>query len=120
VIEAATLAGYYTQADVLLLPSRTEGVPLAALEAMSFGNIVIATNVGGLNEVIENGKNGFLLDATQSEESLATGIRAILADIIADPRRHDEIRVEACTAAMELSWTRSAARLAELIDAILD
>ncbi|CEN33006.1 Uncharacterized glycosyltransferase YpjH (fragment) [Capnocytophaga canimorsus] len=46
--------------DLFLLPSESESFGLAALEAMAAGVPVIATNVGGLPEVIENGFSGFL------------------------------------------------------------
>src|SRR5215831_1795408 len=47
-------------ADVLLLPSELESFGLAALEAMACEVVPIATNAGGLPEVIDSGKNGFL------------------------------------------------------------
>ena len=47
-------------ADVLLLPSELESFGLAALEAMASEVVPIATNVGGVPEVIEHGKSGFL------------------------------------------------------------
>ena len=53
---------YYESADILLLTSEREGFPLVVMEAMSYGVIPITTNVGGLNEEIENGENGFLID----------------------------------------------------------
>jgi N-acetyl-alpha-D-glucosaminyl L-malate synthase BshA len=49
-------------ADVLLLPSQTESFGLAALEGMACEVVPIATNVGGLPEVITHGKDGFLAD----------------------------------------------------------
>jgi N-acetyl-alpha-D-glucosaminyl L-malate synthase BshA len=48
------------QADVLLLPSELESFGLVALEAMACGVVPVATNVGGLPEVITHGKDGFL------------------------------------------------------------
>ena len=47
-------------ADVLLLPSELESFGLAALEAMASEVVPVATNVGGVPEVIEHGKSGFL------------------------------------------------------------
>ncbi|MBX6350072.1 MAG: N-acetyl-alpha-D-glucosaminyl L-malate synthase BshA [Clostridia bacterium] len=48
-------------ADVFLLPSAEEGFGLSALEAMACGVPVVATDVGGLPEVVEHGVSGFLL-----------------------------------------------------------
>jgi N-acetyl-alpha-D-glucosaminyl L-malate synthase BshA len=48
-------------ADVFLLPSSTESFGLVALEAMSAGVPVVASNVGGLPELVESGQTGFLV-----------------------------------------------------------
>lgn len=48
-------------ADVYILPSYFEGVPISILEAMSFGKPIISTNVGGIPEVVEDGINGLLI-----------------------------------------------------------
>lgn len=47
-------------ADIFILPSYTEGLPISILEAMSYKLPVISTPVGGIPEVIENGGNGLL------------------------------------------------------------
>jgi len=51
---------YVAIADLLLLPSSLESFGLVALEAMAYGVPVIATNIGGIPEVVENEKTGFL------------------------------------------------------------
>ena len=50
------------------LPSSNEGLPMALLEAMSYGCIPISTYVGGIPEVIEDEKNGFLMQAKDTEK----------------------------------------------------
>jgi len=52
----------YAAADVLVMPSRWEGLPIVALEAMRAGLPVIATRVGGIPEAVEDGVTGRLID----------------------------------------------------------
>jgi len=61
-------------ADVFLLPSSTESFGLVALEAMSAGVPVVASNVGGLPELVESGQTGFLVPP----DDLAAHVRAVL------------------------------------------
>ena len=53
---------YLKKCSTFILPSYHEGMPMAILEAMAYGNIVIATPVGGIPEVIHTGQNGYLID----------------------------------------------------------
>jgi len=54
--------------DVFVLTSRFEGLPLTIIEAMFAGLPVIATNVGGVGELVVNGQNGFLINPDSLEE----------------------------------------------------
>jgi len=111
VFDRAARARHYQEADVLLLPSRWEGIPLAVLEAMTFGVIVITTDGSGTREYVQHGGEGFLLDATQSEEGLATEACDLIADIAAYPEKYAAVRVNACLRAMKHSWGTSATLL---------
>lgn len=51
----------------LLLPSRSEGLPLSMIEAMSVGRTVIVSNAGGNADLITDGLNGFISEATESD-----------------------------------------------------
>ena len=53
---------YYYENDLLICTSFVEGLPLSILEGMSIGLPIISTNVGGVNEQIEDGINGFLIE----------------------------------------------------------
>jgi N-acetyl-alpha-D-glucosaminyl L-malate synthase BshA len=66
-------------ADVMLLPSQLESFGLAALEAMACEVVPIATNVGGVPEVIDHGKTGFLADVGDVD-AMANYALEILSD----------------------------------------
>jgi len=53
--------------DIFVLPSYTEALPYAAIEAMSAGKPVITTNVGGIPELITNGVEGFLIEPKNAD-----------------------------------------------------
>lgn len=62
------LQNYYDKIDILLMPSRSEGFGLTAIEGMARGCIVVASNVGGLPEVVEDGLSGLLHESGQPED----------------------------------------------------
>ncbi|WP_316836951.1 glycosyltransferase family 4 protein [Pedobacter nutrimenti] len=55
----------------LLLPSRSEGLPLSMIEAMAAGRTVIVSNAGGNAEIIRDGWNGFISESTETSFELA-------------------------------------------------
>jgi glycosyltransferase involved in cell wall biosynthesis len=63
--------------DVFVLSSISEGLPLSVVEAMASSKPVVATNVGGLSELVISGENGFLVPA-RSPEALAEKILVLL------------------------------------------
>ncbi|QVJ80404.1 Glycosyltransferase involved in cell wall bisynthesis [Prevotella sp. khp1] len=72
-----TLQSYYDQIDILLMPSRSEGFGLTAIEGMARGCVVVASNTGGLPEVVIDGKVG-LLHQPESIDDLADKISCLL------------------------------------------
>ena len=67
-----------SKADLLMLPSNYEGLPMVILEAMSFGKPVVASNVGGISEIVRNDINGYTLE--NNAQLFADKIQCILED----------------------------------------
>jgi glycosyltransferase involved in cell wall biosynthesis len=67
-------------ADIFILPSLWEGLPIGLLEAMSMGKAVIATNVDGTNEIIQDKKNGLLIEVDGLVKNLAVAINNLSND----------------------------------------
>jgi glycosyltransferase involved in cell wall biosynthesis len=70
---------FYQAMDVFALTSRSEGIPQAVLEASAAGLPVIASRVGGVPEVIEDGYTGLLFESGDAA-ALAAGLQALAAD----------------------------------------
>ena len=73
------IARIMKSAKIFVLPSRWEGLPLTILEAMSNRMSIIATKVGGIPEVIENGKEGILVPP-EDLEALARAVIKLFED----------------------------------------
>ncbi|BAN04104.1 glycosyltransferase [Ilumatobacter coccineus] len=107
------LSTYYRAADVVIVPSRSESFGLVALEAMACGIPVVASAVGGLQSLVDDGVTGRLIDG-RNPLDFAAAIGEILND--------DEVRISMGKAAVEkastYTWAAAAARLAALYDDI--
>jgi glycosyltransferase involved in cell wall biosynthesis len=101
--------------DLFVLPSLYEGLPLSVLEAMAAGIPVIATAIGGTNEVVRDGETGTLVAAGDAG-ALALAIRGALAD----PARVHQLAVNAREYVVnEHSASAMAARMGGLYDELL-
>jgi D-inositol-3-phosphate glycosyltransferase len=88
------LTAYYSAADVTVNPSYYETFNLVSLETMACGTPLVSTQVGVATEVIENGKNGYLVESNSPLE-LARGLEAVIKnslspDILAIRRSVDK------------------------------
>lgn len=98
VLDDAQLRLHYTAADVMVVPSRQDNLPQTATEAMACGTPVVAFRVGGLPDVVEHERTGYLAEPLDAG-SLAAGIEWVLSDSV----RRRELGV-AARAVAECRW----------------
>lgn len=77
--EHRIVAKYFSASDVFVLTSRAETLPLVVIEASSCGTIPIASKVGGVQELIKDGENGFLVNP-EDYIAFAQTIKKVLDD----------------------------------------
>jgi glycosyltransferase involved in cell wall biosynthesis len=73
------IRGYYEQADIFVLPSFAEGVPVVLMEAMAMGLPVVSTRIAGIPELVEDGVNGFVV-APGRVDVLVDAMKQLAAD----------------------------------------
>jgi glycosyltransferase involved in cell wall biosynthesis len=77
------VAPFYAAFDALILPSSNEGTPVSAIEALAAGRPVVATRVGGVPDVVQDGEDGFLVEPGATDD---------LAERLARLAREPELR----------------------------
>jgi glycosyltransferase involved in cell wall biosynthesis len=99
------LGDLYDRAAVVVCPSYREGLPLCVLEAMAHGKPVVASAVGGIPELVEDGVTGYLV-----EPGDVTGLRTAIERLLADPALRRRLgRAARARVAERCSWERVSA-----------
>lgn len=108
------LSTYYRAADIVIVPSRSESFGLVALEAAACGVPVVASSVGGLQNLIEDGKTGLLIEGWDPVE-YAQAVDYLLSN----PFKTTEIAMNAVDRAQTYTWGQTATRLQEIYQSVL-
>jgi glycosyltransferase involved in cell wall biosynthesis len=108
------LMSFYRDSDVFVLPSLSEGRPKVLYEAMIAGMAIIATRVGGIPEVIEDGVSGLLVDPGDVD-----GLTALLNRACQDRAMLRRLSEMAGRRAPEFTLERSAEHAAEMIHQVV-
>jgi D-inositol-3-phosphate glycosyltransferase len=110
-----TLPYYYSAAQVVVVPSLYESFGMVALEAMACGVPVIASQVGGLPYLVQDGKTGYVIPDGKPEI-----LKQRLMQLIEAPALRDEMCNKAVDYARSYDWSLIAKKVANLYKTVLD
>ena len=89
------LKEYYKSADIYIQASGYEGLPHVLLEAINFDLAIIATPIGGTNEILQDGKNGFILDLEKGIKPNSEDLKNIILEVVNNKKLTEEKKVNA-------------------------
>ena len=104
-----TLPYYYSAAEVVVVPSHYESFGMVALEAMACGTPVVASQVGGLAFLVQDGVTGYTVPVDDPRE-----LASRLSKILCDPELRRKMGDQALEVAREYAWENIARQVAEL------
>lgn len=115
VVWGDSLFSIMRQCDVLVLPSKTEGLGLVLIEAMSQGLPVVATKVGGIPEIVEDRVSGLLVPPN-SPEDLADA----LWDALFDQKLREKLIANGLKVASKNTFIEQTGKIAKLVEKLLN
>jgi glycosyltransferase involved in cell wall biosynthesis len=101
----------FDNADVFLFPSFFEGLAQVQIEAMACGLPVVGTKNSGADELVEEGVNGFIIEAGNSSQ-----LKAAINFFLSSPMKIKHMGIKAREKAEEFSWDAYGARLKRILE----
>jgi len=81
-IEPEDVLNWFEKSDILFMPSLSEGFPVVGVQALAKGLAILASRVGGFVDLVEDGRNGYLIDREEP-----AGFSDLLRGLLKDPNR---------------------------------
>jgi glycosyltransferase involved in cell wall biosynthesis len=108
IVAREQMDSHYDRADVVVLTSRSEGIPLVLMEAMARGRIVLAPAITGIPELVTAGRTGFLYQPGSLDDFVT---RLLFVRSLLQARSHPDHHADLLEAGRQLDWVRHAARV---------
>lgn len=112
--EQSQLPIYYSAATAVIMPSDYESFGMVALEAMSSGTPVIASQVGGLQFLVRDQETGFHIPAREP-----ISLAECMIALVTDPSKTAAMGLSASRIAKEYTWSQIAARLLQVFETVV-
>jgi D-inositol-3-phosphate glycosyltransferase len=109
-----SLPYYYSAAEAVVVPSQYESFGMVALEAMACGTPVVASQIGGLAYLVQDGVTGFTVPVDEPDE-----LARKLASILQDSSLHQRLSSQAVKVAQDYAWEKIAQKLLVVYDELL-
>ncbi len=109
-----SLPYYYSAAEAVVVPSQYESFGMVALEAMACGTPVVASQVGGLAYLVQDGVTGFTVPVDEPVE-----LARKLTSLLVDPDLRSRLGRQAVQVAQDYAWEKIARRLISAYEALL-
>lgn len=109
-VDHKMLCDWYNAADLFCLPTSGEGCPNVMLEALACGTPVVATDVGAIGDVVQPGKNGFVVPIAQLGS---------LEDVVRRALNHEWNRAEIAAAMAGWGWSACAEQVIDIYRTVL-
>jgi D-inositol-3-phosphate glycosyltransferase len=110
-----TLPYYYSAAEVLVMPSHYESFGMVALEAMACGTPVIASQVGGLAYLVQDGVTGYHVP-DQDPEALC----GKLLEVLGDQEKRKQMGLQAAEYTREFAWSVIADQMVKIYESLVE
>ena len=102
-VDQETLLKFYSECDLLVLPSKTEGWGLSLMEAMACGKPVVASRAGGIPELVRDGTDGVLVRPGD-----VRGFADAIVKLLGDPKLRESMGIKGRQRVGEFSWDETA------------
>ena len=109
-----TLPYYYSAAEAVIMPSHYESFGMVALEAMACGTPVVASQVGGLAFLVQDGETGYHINVGDMD-----ALSERLTTLLQDQALHQKLSRQAAEFAQNYSWGKIARRMIDLYQDVL-
>lgn len=106
---------HMSKSDILFMPSRSEGLPVVGVQSLAMGLCIVSSKIGGMLDVIDHGRNGYLIDPDEPE-----GYQAALSELLSTPSRLTEFRRASLEKAREFDIQHVVASYEAIFQAVLE
>jgi len=100
--------------DLVIQPSLMEGISSTLLEAMGCGTCILASNVGGNVEIIENNKTGVLIEPNDAEKLLDK-----ISDLLTEDKKRNEMAVQGLKTIVKYDWKQVGKLYLDIYESLL-